>query len=80
LSTGGKRAIIKGKWKLIFYKTNSELNPRVELFDLSQDVSEKRNVADQYPKVVSELSSLMNSAHTPAKCKRFKLAAEISDQ
>ncbi len=73
---GGKRAIIKGKWKLIFYQTNSEPNPRVELFDLSQDVSEKRNVAGQYPEVVSELSALMESARTPAECKLFKLAAE----
>jgi len=73
---GGKRAILKGKWKLILYKTNSDLNPRVELFDLSQDMSEKKSVADAYPEVVSELRTLMESVRTPAECKQFKLATE----
>ena len=73
---GGKRAILKGKWKLILYKTNTDLDPRLELFDLSRDIGETKNVASQHPEVISELRKLMDSAHSPAEHKQFKLAAE----
>ena len=73
---GGKRAILKDKWKLILYKTNTDLDPRLELFDLSRDISENKNVASQHPEVISELRKLMDSARTPAENSQFKLAAE----
>jgi arylsulfatase A len=73
---GGKRAILKDKWKLILYKTNTDLDPRLELFDLSRDKSETKNVASQHPEVVSDLRKLMDSARTPAENSQFKLAAE----
>lgn len=73
---GGKRAILKGKWKLILYKTNTDLDPKFELFNLSKDISEAKNVAGQYPEIVSELRGLMDSARTPAECKTFKFASE----
>lgn len=73
---GGKRAILKGKWKMILYKTNTELNPRVELFNRDLDPSEQNNVAAQHPEVVSELQRLMDRAHSPAEHKQFKLAIE----
>lgn len=75
---GGKRAILKGKWKLILYQTNSQLNPRVELFDLSRDMGEQKNLADAHPEVVSSLRKHMDAAHTPAAHPSFKLAAERS--
>lgn len=73
---GGKRAILKGKWKLIFYQTNTALDPRMELFDLSRDMGEKNNVAAQHPEIVSELRKLMDAARTPSEHPSFKLAAE----
>lgn len=45
-------AIRKGNWKLIeFYETET-----VELYNLSEDISEKNNLADKYPKKVKLLS------------------------
>jgi arylsulfatase A-like enzyme len=73
---GGKRAILRGDWKLILYKTNTDLNPKAELFNLAQDESEQKNVADQYPEVVSKLRALMDKARTPADFPHFKIAAE----
>lgn len=72
----GKRAILKGDWKLILYNTNTELNPKFELFDLSNDLSEKKNVAAKHPKVVSELRSLMDQSHTPSADSFFRFASE----
>ena len=72
----GKRAILKGDWKLILYNTNTELNPKFELFDLSNDLSEKKNVAAKHPKVASELTSLMNQSRTPSADSFFRFASE----
>lgn len=73
---GGKRAILKSKWKLILYKTNTDRDPRAELFDLSKDESEKYDVAKQHPEVISELIKLMDQARSPAEHPNFKLARE----
>jgi hypothetical protein len=42
----------KGPWKLV--KT-ALLPGKTELFDLSKDIGEKNNVADQFPDVVRDL-------------------------
>ena len=48
-----KCAIRKGRWKLIFdYKTGEK-----ELYDLSTDISENRNLASKHPEIVRSLSS-----------------------
>jgi arylsulfatase A len=77
---GGKRAILKDQWKLILYKTNTDLDPKFELFNLSKDQGETKNVASQYPEMVTELRGLMDNAHTPAESKFFKLASELKSK
>lgn len=73
---GGKRAIRQGDWKLIQYETNRDLNPRTELFNLLEDISEKNDLAGRYPEKVSDLKMLMKQAHSPAAHPKFKLADE----
>lgn len=73
---GGKRAIRQGDWKLIQYETNRDLNPRTELFNLLEDISEKKDLAGRYPEKVSDLKMLMKQAHSPAAHPKFKLADE----
>jgi arylsulfatase A-like enzyme len=77
---GGKRAIRMGKWKLILYNTNSALNPKMELFDLEADISEKIDLSKQFPEKVSALLKVMDKAHTPAENPTFKFASERSPQ
>lgn len=72
----GKRAIRKGPWKGVMLNTNKVVNPKLELYNLEKDPSEKKNIAKQYPEVVEELKKLMAEAHTPSKL--FKLASEKS--
>ena len=46
------------------------LNPEItttELYDLSKDIGEEKNVAEQNPEVVKELMDLMNSARTESE-------------
>ena len=62
-------AIIKGQWKYIEptdvpaieYWTKMELgnDKRAQLYNLSSDPSERQNVANEHPKIVQELSALL---------------------
>ena len=53
-----KRAIRKGNWKLV--QTGKGKSP--ELYDLSADIGETKNIAGQHPAVVRALEKLMNAA------------------
>ena len=46
-------AIRRGDWKLIYYYATG----RKELFNIAQDISESRNLAEQYPAKVKQLST-----------------------
>lgn len=76
---GGKRAILRNDWKLILYQTNTDLNPRCELFNLAEDEGERKNVATQHPELVSELRSLMDESHVLSVHPSFKLPFEVSE-
>jgi arylsulfatase A-like enzyme len=67
-SINGNFAIRKGKWKLVFAygsggwsqpnENQGKQNklPPVQLFDLNNEVSEKENLANRYPRVVKRLT------------------------
>ncbi|MGM0377649.1 MAG: sulfatase-like hydrolase/transferase, partial [Bacteroidota bacterium] len=58
------QAVRKGKWKAV--RRNLKINPDapIELYDLSEDIGEKNNLAGQYPNVVEELKKIMNTEHS----------------
>ncbi len=72
-SINGSFSIRRGRWKLELCpgsggwseprpKKARELGlPKIQLYDLNQDIGERRNVADQYPWVVYELTALLDS-------------------
>lgn len=53
-------AIRLGKWKLIQYFENND----IELFDLKKDIAEKHNLAKERPLKVQELSNLLEKWRT----------------
>ena len=55
-STSSVPAVRDGKWKL---HLNRKRKRAVELFDLSVDPSESKNVAEQHPEVVARLSGVL---------------------
>jgi arylsulfatase len=66
-------AVRRGKWKLVLPRPANppgtgwsgrmiDAVPNVQLYDLTQDISEKRDVAAQHPDVVARLTKLAESA------------------
>lgn len=49
-----RAGVRKGNWKLVW---TTLLPPKIELFDLSKDISESTNVADVHPDKVKELQA-----------------------
>jgi arylsulfatase A-like enzyme len=60
---GGRQAVLQGRWKGV--RLNTEKNPDgpLELYDLSRDLEEAHNLADQHPEVIDKLSAMMRAAH-----------------
>lgn len=56
---GGARAVRMGKWKAVRPKWNAPL----ELYDLSQDVGEKHNVAQEHPDLAEKMARIMEEQH-----------------
>lgn len=70
-------SIIQGKWKYIepsklpnavsWVEMDLGNNPEGQLYDLSSDPSEKRNIARQHPDVVKRLSDLLDEVKSRKK-------------
>ena len=70
---GGKRAVRMGKWKAVQTQLNKK-GPEapVELYDLSVDAGERRNLAAQSPELISRALAIFKEAHTPSPIWRFR--------
>jgi arylsulfatase A-like enzyme len=60
---GTKQAVRMGKWKGIRFGTNEPL----ELYDLSTDLHEDKNVAAQNTEIVKKMESFLSNARTESK-------------
>ena len=58
-----QQAVRMGNWKAIRFGTKEPL----ELYNLSNDPSEKQNIANQNPKIVKEIEIFLQTARTPSK-------------
>ena len=58
----GQTAVRKNQWKAYKPKKGNW-----ELYDLSTDIEEQRNIAAQHPKILQELTVLAKSSHQPIR-------------
>lgn len=61
---GGKQAVRAGDWKGIRLDVSRNLDGPLELYNLAEDLGERKNLANQHPDVVARLAALMVEAHT----------------
>ena len=60
----GKRAVIKGDWKLVQLQVATDKPSAFELYNVASDVSEEIDVAAKHPEKVKELTDLLEDAHS----------------
>lgn len=60
----GKQAVVKGEWKAVRLNAINNPDAPIELYNLSNDLSESNNVASQNPQIVLQMKQMMNDAHT----------------
>ncbi|HUG68414.1 MAG TPA: arylsulfatase [Pirellulaceae bacterium] len=59
---GGKQAVRTGNWKAI---RQPWMTGKTQLYDLSSDIAEARDLAGEHPEQVERLEAIMKEAHRP---------------
>lgn len=68
---GGKQTVLHNNWKIVVNKVNSS-NPQIELYNLSTDPAESKDLSDQNVEVLKKMKNIMRSAHKENPVFRFK--------
>lgn len=68
----GKQAVRLGKWKGVRLKVQSNADAPIELYDLSNGLGEKNNIAKDHPGIVAQIKTMMEQAQTPASFDRWR--------
>lgn len=74
----GQVAIRKGDFKFIWKNLKGEA-PRIELYNLKEDIAEQNDLADSYPELIDEFLSIIKKEHTLAATERFRIPVLESD-
>jgi len=64
---GKKQAVRMGDWKAVRLNVAKDPNGPIELYNLKDDLGEERNIADQYPEIVQQMTEIMKTARTPSE-------------
>jgi arylsulfatase A len=64
---GGKMAVRMGNWKAVKLDINKVPQRATELYDLSKDIGENENIAEENPEIVQKMEEIMKEAHVSQK-------------
>lgn len=60
----GRLGIRKGNWKAVKYDMSDNPDAPIQLYDLSTDIGEEKDIAVEHPDIVSEMANLMKTSRT----------------
>ncbi|MEE8450328.1 MAG: arylsulfatase, partial [Thermoguttaceae bacterium] len=60
---GGKKAVLKGKFKGIRLNTFKNPDGPIELYDITTDIAEQQNLASEHPDIVADMARIMKEEH-----------------
>lgn len=69
---GGQLAIRMGKWKGVKTGLKADRMKKWELYDLSADQKEEKDIAAQYPAILKEFDAIVKKEHRPAHIKEWE--------
>ncbi len=75
---GGRVAVRKGKWKLVKYDIDMSPQGPWELYDLSNDIGETKNLASRRPEIVESLTRIARESNAPSPVEKFRFKNEIN--
>jgi arylsulfatase A len=64
---GKKQAVRLGSWKGIRLNVAKAPEGPIELYDLTTDLGEERNVAEEHPEMVRKIAEIMIASRTPSE-------------
>jgi arylsulfatase A len=67
----GRIALRMGNWKAVKYNYTSTPQGATELYDLSTDQGETKNLASIHPDIVKKMEGIMKTSHVPSKVFSF---------
>lgn len=73
---GANRALRMGKWKAVQPGGMKKPDAPIELFDLSVDIAESKNLAVAHPAIVKEITKIFVDAHTYTPWSDWKVSPE----
>lgn len=73
---GGQVAIRMGNWKGVRTNVRKNKNATWQLYDLSADVNETRDIAQQYPAIIERFKAIQKKEHHTAVLKEWEFLDE----
>ncbi len=68
----GQKCVRMGDWKAIQPDLNRKLDPAWELYNLKDDPTESKNVADQFPKLIEQAKEIARQEHRDSPLWSFR--------
>jgi arylsulfatase A-like enzyme len=64
---GGRQAVRQGRWKAVRLRAKHNPDGAVELYDLTADPAEAKDVSSAFPEITKKMAAYMKAAHTESE-------------